>query len=191
MPDEILGLRIERYRGSAGLYYAVSPDMPGLLVAEATEEERERQIPLQIEALRQAQVPSDRDDRQKAIVDWGVAAFGIEHMTSLPQRALRFLEEAIEAYQAAGADAAMAHKLVDFVFSRPPGEIGQELGGCGVTLLALANAAGLSADSEEAREVARVLAKPPSHFAERNRQKNDAGVDVTGEAAGAYPVAAE
>jgi hypothetical protein len=116
-----------------------------------------------------------RDDRQAVIAAWSARAFGAEQATSLPQRALRLLEEALEAYQAAGGDRVQAHALVDFVLDRPVGQIGQELGGIGVCLLALAAAAGLSAEGEEAREVARVLAKPIEHFTQRNAAKNAAG----------------
>lgn len=138
-------------------------------------------------ALAPAGPGSARNDRQKRIVAWGQTTFGIEHMTSVPQRGIRLLEEAIEAYQAAGCDADMAHKLIDFIFERPVGELGQEIGGIGVCLLALANAAGFSADAEEMREVARVLSKPATEFAKRNEEKNAAGFNVTG----AYPVAAD
>jgi hypothetical protein len=122
--------------------------------------------------------PEARDTRQRKVGEWCEAAFGTEHATSLPQRGVRLLEEAIEAYQAAGGDLAMGHKLLDFVFARPVGQLGQELGGIGITLLALAQAAGLSADGEEAREFDRVLAKPLSHFTARNEAKNAAGFNV-------------
>lgn len=116
-----------------------------------------------------------RDARQAQIAAWTREAFGVEQATSLPQRAVRLLEEALEAYQAAGGDPGMARKLVDFVFARPVGALRQELGGVGVCALALAAAAGLSADDEERREVERVLAKPVEHFRQRNAAKNEAG----------------
>lgn len=97
----------------------------------------------------------------------------------MKQRAVRFLEEAIEAYQAAGGSEYMARRLVTYVFQRPAGTLAQELGGVGVTVLALAQAAGISADAEEEREIARVLSKPIEHFAERNEAKNAAGFDAT------------
>jgi NTP pyrophosphatase (non-canonical NTP hydrolase) len=117
-----------------------------------------------------------RDARQASVLAWAKAAFTAEQATSLPQRGLRLLEEATEAFQACGGDAQSAHRLVDYVFGRPVGEVGQELGGVGVTLLALAAAAGLSAEDEEVREVERVLARPLEEFARRNRAKNDAGL---------------
>jgi NTP pyrophosphatase (non-canonical NTP hydrolase) len=120
-----------------------------------------------------------RNHRQKIVAEWCAAAFGSDHASSVEQRAVRLLEESIEALQAAGGSPVMAHKLVDFVFARPVGELGQELGGIGVTLLALANAAGLSADQEESKEVARVLSKPLEHFAKRNALKDAAGFNVS------------
>ena len=119
-----------------------------------------------------------RDQRQAMLVDWARLAFGGVEATSVPQRGLRLLEEAIEAFQACGCDEAMAHKLVTFVFARPAGTVGQELGGVAVTALLLAAAAGLSADEEEAREVHRVLSKPLREFSERNANKNAAGFKI-------------
>lgn len=117
-----------------------------------------------------------RDDRQAVVFDWAKVAFSEDEATNIPQRGLRLLEEAVEAFQACGGDQVIAHHLVEYVFNRPIGEIGQELGGVGVTLLALAAAAGLSADTEEAREVDRVLSKPTIEFTWRNKIKNDAGL---------------
>lgn len=119
--------------------------------------------------------PGIRDGRQSNIHSWAKAAFGEREATSLPQRGLRLLEEATEAAQATGVDEYKAHDLVAYVFSRPVGQLNQELGGTAVCVLALAAAAGLSADDEEAREVYRVLSKPIKHFTKRNQAKNDAG----------------
>lgn len=118
---------------------------------------------------------TEREARQAKIFAWAQAAFSIEQATSLTQRGLRLLEEAIETFQAAGGDPAQAHQLVGYVFEQPAGELGQELGGVGVCLLALGAAAGLSADAEEQREVTRVLAKPVEEFTRRNDAKNAAG----------------
>lgn len=119
-----------------------------------------------------------RDQRQAMIASWAESAFGREEATGIPQRGLRLLEEAIEAFQACGGDEAIAQKLVAFVFGRPPGTIGQELGGVAVTVLALAAAAKLSADQEEAREIHRVLSKPIGEFTQRNANKNAAGFKI-------------
>lgn len=119
--------------------------------------------------------------RQEDVASWCASAFGHAHASSIPQRGIRLAEEAIEAAQAAGCDQAMVHKLVDYVYARPKGELAQELGGIGVTLLALAAAAGLSADDEEAREVERVRGIPLEHFTARNAAKDAAGFNTSTE----------
>lgn len=116
-----------------------------------------------------------RDDRQREVAQWAARTFGIDQASSVPQRALRMLEEAIEAAQAAGVDQAMARKLLDFVFDRPVGKLAQEIGGVGLTLLCLAEAVGHSAEALEVIEVERVKRKPIEHFRARNQAKNDAG----------------
>jgi NTP pyrophosphatase (non-canonical NTP hydrolase) len=128
-------------------------------------------------------VPHIRPVRQELVFDWVTKAFGPDHANSLPQRATRFLEEAIELYQAAGGDRDMAHRLLDFVFARPVGELSKEIGAVGLTLLSVAAAADVSADAEERREIERVTSQDPAVFAERNREKNEAGFD-----AGSYSV---
>lgn len=133
-----------------------------------------------------------RNHRQIVLGLWAAESFGEGHAASVPQRAVRKLEEDIEAFQAAmheyGFDRhharAKAHQLVDYILDRPPGTLAQELGGCAVTLLLLARAAGLSAEECEIREIERVLSKDPAHFRARNEAKNAAGFDVT---AAAYP----
>ena len=113
-----------------------------------------------------------REMRQEALADWAIKCFGPD---SPRQRALRLLEEAVEAFQAVGGDEGQAVELLRFVFSKPPGEISQEIGGVAVTSILLANSLGLSADECEAREIARVLAKPHAHFTQRNEAKIAAG----------------
>lgn len=115
--------------------------------------------------------------RQRIVTNWCHQAFGADQC-GVKQRALRMLEESVEAYQAAGCDEEMGHRLVSYVFNRAPGNLAQELGGVGLTVLALAEAASLNADDEERLEIARVLAKPLSHFVARNQSKNDAGFDT-------------
>lgn len=123
----------------------------------------------------------ERNHRQKEVHDWCAAAFGDEHARCVPHRGIRMLEEALEAAQAAGCNREMVHKLVDYVFDRPSGELSQEIGGLGLTTLALSEAAGISADIEERREFERVKSKPLEHFRNRNQVKNSAGFDVTKE----------
>lgn len=127
-------------------------------------------------------VTVERDQRQARTFEWTNAAFGAEHANSLPQRGLRMVEEAIELAQACEVNPEQIHKLIDYIYAKPAGDLKQELGGVGLTVLALAGAAQVSADECEAVELARVLAKPLSHFLARNQVKNDAGFDAL-----AYP----
>lgn len=116
-----------------------------------------------------------RDRRQYRVWLWICDAFGQD---SVQQRALRMLEEAIEAYQAACGEREQAHALIDYVFNKPAGTLQQELGGLGVTILGLAETARLSADAAERTEVARVLSLPLEHFRKRNAAKNAAWFKV-------------
>lgn len=126
---------------------------------------------------------TERERRQKAAYDWTVKAFGPDHANSKPQRATRFIEEAIELYQTCGGDQAMLHRLVDAVFDKPPGDILKELGDVGLTLLTVAEISGFDADFAEASVVADALVQDPEIMFARNAAKNAAGFD-----AGAYPV---
>lgn len=123
------------------------------------------------------EILESRDKRQEIVFQTITERFGPDHANSVPQRALRFIEEAIEACQAAGVDRDQLLKLVGFVYDRPVGELNKEIGAAGLTLLGLAAAAGLSADDEEDREVNRVLAMDPKEHAARNRFKNEAGFE--------------
>ena len=116
-----------------------------------------------------------RSLRQRRAYEWALAAFGKAQVQNERQRALRFLEEAIELYQACGGSEEQAQKLLSFVFNRPIGTIVQEVGGVGLTLLVLCEALGIDADHEEFRELSRVLQKPLAEFTARNQEKIKAG----------------
>lgn len=120
-----------------------------------------------------------RDAIQETVHSWCVAAFGEGQASSIAQRGLRMLEEAAELAQATGVNLEQAHQLLDYVWRRPVGQLEQELGGLGLTVLALAAAANLSAAQAEEDEVSRVLSKPLDHFRQRNQAKNDAGFLVS------------
>lgn len=117
-----------------------------------------------------------RWQRQQRISDWvqRIIAEPAE-ATSIPQRALRLLEEAIELAQASGLDKEYVKLLCNNIYSRPIGNIVQELGGVSVTLLAMCSAIGYDADAVEALEVQRVLSSPTEKFQKRNVEKNAMG----------------
>lgn len=123
--------------------------------------------------------PIARDFRQTKVAAWVTTTFGSNPDAVAPQeRAARLLEEALELAQVEGLPRLEIRRLTDHVYGKPVGTRAQELGGVGVTLLAYAATVGLSADDEEAREFARVLALPPEHFWKRQNAKADAGVAV-------------
>ena len=116
-----------------------------------------------------------RDARQRALFEWGVHCFGMHEAGNSVHRGIRFGEEAIELMQALAVPEEMVHNLVSKIYAKEPGEVAQEMGGVGVTLLILAEALKLSAEECEIKEVMRVLSRPAEHFRARNRAKNEAG----------------
>ncbi|WP_227421721.1 hypothetical protein [Pacificispira spongiicola] len=82
------------------------------------------------------------DSFQARVRPWMLACFGDEIARDPVERNHRFLEESIELVQACGGTAAEAHAVVDYVFSREPGDTAQEIGGVMVTLAALCLAQG-------------------------------------------------
>ncbi|WP_439398510.1 hypothetical protein ACRQ5Q_14565 [Bradyrhizobium sp. PMVTL-01] len=111
-------------------------------------------------------------------LDWALRSFGHEHVYNLSIRALRCAEEAIELAQAYDVPKSTVLQLVDVVYSRPPGNVDQELGGVAMTATILAAARHQDLDSYLETELRRVLAKPVEHFKQRNQDKVDLGLTV-------------
>lgn len=110
--------------------------------------------------------------------DWGVRCFGLSHMKNFRIRSLRATEEVIELGQALGVPEDVVHKLVTAVYARPPGTAYQEVGGSMVTLMCLCHAMGYDPEEAFAVEIRRCLTKDPAHFAKRNQDKIDMGLDA-------------
>lgn len=90
---------------------------------------------------------------------WMLACFGSEISADKTERNHRFLEEALELVQSCGCTRSEAHQLVDYVFDRPTGERGQEVGGVMVTLAALCLAQTIDMDREADVELDRIWGK--------------------------------
>ncbi len=118
-----------------------------------------------------------RDARQEAVGEWARHCFGDAAMTP-EERIARFLEEAIELAQAVGFPATRIERLIEYVYARPPGNVGQEVGGVEVTLLAFCETFELSAEGCEAAEFDRIMAIDPAHFRARHNAKAAAGIAV-------------
>lgn len=98
---------------------------------------------------------------QHRVQPWLLDCFGPTIAGDKEERSNRFLEEAIELYQAADGTRADAHSLVDYVFNRPTGERPQEVGGVMLTLAAFCIAHKLNMHQCGEIELARVWTKLP------------------------------
>ena len=93
---------------------------------------------------------------QQCAVAWLRNAFGTMPADCAPERAHRFLEEALECAQAAGCTREDALQLVEHVYAGPPGAFRSEAGGTLLTLLLLCASRGESLNTCMAEEHARV-----------------------------------
>lgn len=93
---------------------------------------------------------------QTRISPWMMETFGAKIAADKIERNHRFIEEALELVQALGCSKEEVLMLVDYVYGRPLGEPGQEVGGVMVTLAALCLAQGLNMHEEGEQELARV-----------------------------------
>jgi hypothetical protein len=92
---------------------------------------------------------------QHRVNDW-VKTTLAGQVTDKKTRAARFLEEALEAAQAAGLDETDAVLVLKQVYSSPIGELHQELGGSLTTLCALATAGNVDLEWATLAEMARM-----------------------------------
>jgi hypothetical protein len=96
---------------------------------------------------------------QPRVQPWLLDCFGPVIAADTDERNHRFLEESLELVQSTGCTRIEAHALVDYVFDRPVGEIGQEVGGVMVTLAALCLAQGVDMHACGEVELARIWTK--------------------------------
>lgn len=100
-----------------------------------------------------------REPYQARADKWLLACFGTEIARDKIERNHRFIEEALELVQACGCTQSEAHQIVNYVYARPTGEIGQEIGGVMNTLAALCCAHDFDMDVEADREIERCWGK--------------------------------
>lgn len=98
---------------------------------------------------------------QERVRLWVTEAFGIKLANDTDQRTQRFLEEALELAQSAGLSEYNARQLVRYVYSRPVGELTQEVGGTMVTLAAFCSAHSVNMDDCADTELSRCWDKIP------------------------------
>ena len=106
---------------------------------------------------------------QARIGSWVSHVFGVDAAADTVERALRAAEEIVELAQACGVKRESLHRLVDYVFSRPTGDPAQEIGGCMLTVYAVAESLRVNADSRLEAELERIQ-QPEVIERCRNRQ---------------------
>lgn len=124
-------------------------------------------------------IMTGRNAIQRQILQWACQTFGTETAANTGERISRFAEESLELMQSAGMDKTAVLKLVNYVYSRPAGEIKQEIGQVGVSLLGYAEHIGISAEAEEAEEQAefnRIRSLPIKHWLSRQNAKAKKGI---------------
>lgn len=89
----------------------------------------------------------DLDDIQRQCVEWVEQVLGGDSFHDVNFRRNHQLEEALELSQSVGMTRESAHQIVDYVFDRPVGEVGQEVAGSFFTLVVLAAQQGVSVAS--------------------------------------------
>ncbi|HCJ70999.1 hypothetical protein [Agrobacterium pusense] len=120
-----------------------------------------------------------RDERQKLIMNWIRDTFGCLpglDVESPRERAMRFLEEALELCQAAGLTQGDVYNMARYTYGRPAGVLAQEAGGVAVTLYALCEVLGVSAAQAEFDEIGRVMDISPDKFQARHVAKMEKGI---------------
>jgi mannose/cellobiose epimerase-like protein (N-acyl-D-glucosamine 2-epimerase family) len=93
---------------------------------------------------------------QPAVLAWMLECFGETSTYDKRERAIRFLEEAIELIQTCSITADQAHALVDYVYNREVGQAEQEVGGVMVTLAALCAATSIDLTKAANTELTRI-----------------------------------
>lgn len=108
-------------------------------------------------------------------LQWAVGIFG-PVAVDRQERALRFLEEAIEVAHVEGISEVALKAVAKRVYANPPGDVGREIGQASATLEMLAANIGYSASAEGAREFVRVQAISKDVWQKRHKAKVDLGI---------------
>ena len=114
---------------------------------------------------------------QALILNWAHRTFGQVALSRL-ERAARLFEEAAEVAQAAGVSEEMCGRILKRTYSRPVGNVVQELGGCAVTLLAMCEVTGNSFEAVLKQEVDRCIERGPSFAAKHAEKVRDGTANV-------------
>lgn len=114
-------------------------------------------------------------DRPARWLQWARETFG-EIALDPHERALRFVEEAVELVHAIGLDANDVSAIIARVYERPAGNVPREVGQCLACFETLALVLGVDADHQATGELARVKAVPQPEWAIRHGAKVALGI---------------
>lgn len=114
-------------------------------------------------------------DRPSRALQWAVDIFGPIALNP-DERAMRFLEEAIELGHSLGISQVIINTIVRRVYGREKGDINREIGQAHMTLEVLAKAINVDADDEATREFQRVQAIPKEEWERRHAAKKSIGI---------------
>lgn len=114
---------------------------------------------------------------QNVILTWAANTFG-SVAYSPRERALRLVEETIEVAQTEGLGPNDIRKIVERVYEREPGDLGEEIGSVAMTLAALAQNAGYDVETELLMQFERCLCRSQAEWDKRHSEKVDRGTAV-------------
>lgn len=112
---------------------------------------------------------------QKEVLEWAASTFG-DLALDTNERALRFVEEAIELAQACGLTEDQLRRVAYRVYSRNPGSPHKETGQAAMTLLALSEWMKIDFDDALIREWRRVQSIPQAEWERRHNAKAAVGI---------------
>lgn len=113
--------------------------------------------------------------RQADIFRWAQNTFG-EVAATPRERALRFVEEALELAQACDLEEIDVKLITDRVFGRDAGDHFKEMGQAALTLEALAECHKVDLNTAANVEFARIIQIPKEEFAKRHAAKVAVGI---------------
>lgn len=114
-------------------------------------------------------------DRPSCALMWAEQTFGPIALNH-EERALRFVEEAIELANALNVSHVALQAIVARVWNKSPGNVERELGQAQLTLELLSKAIGISADDEAMKEFYRIQSVPKEEWARRHAAKVAIGI---------------
>lgn len=116
-----------------------------------------------------------RDYARKPHLAWAVWAFG-SVASSKEERALRFLEEAMELAQACGISAEQATKVGKRTWARPVGQVATEVAQASLTLTCLSEALDVDQRTVHCQEFMRVRTFTQEYWERRHAVKAQYGI---------------